>query len=65
MSERSVPMFCRCCSQILQVIVDSNPEKIDPSQIGDSKKLDVLKRRPTHNCSYSNALYEDYQMKFK
>ena len=37
MSDKSVPIFCRCCSQILQVIVDSNPEKIPLSQVTDGE----------------------------
>ena len=27
MSERSTPIFCHCCSQILQILVDADPDR--------------------------------------
>ena len=53
MGEKSVPVFCRCCSQILQIILDSNVEQNQPpvhAEPGQKRPLVLL----TQFYSYRN-----------
>ena len=45
MSEKTVPTFCNCCSQILQVISESNPETNKPVQQDEGKSRNVFGQR--------------------